>query len=195
MHRAIAEAEGLLNQALKNEPDNLIVQMCLGRLHLQSKRPDLALRAYQKVLEASPNFSPDPRVGIGLGYWLSADHRRAQMAWKRALKRVYDICFPSCLIALTISLQDANNHGARLLLNVADSNEAKSSSSSMSSEERQEKLIAATRQMGQLFVQTHQKLSPVALSLIRNTEVQGQLDKVSSIAGARNVMLMQGRDF
>ena len=76
-------------------------------------------------------------------------------------------------------LQDANNHGARLLLNVADSNEAKSLNSSMSTDERQEKMIAATRQMGQLFVQTHQKLSPVALSLIRNTEVQGQIDKVS----------------
>jgi hypothetical protein len=76
-------------------------------------------------------------------------------------------------------IQDANNHGARLLLNVAEANEAKSSASKLSDEERQEKLISATRQMGQLFVQTHQKLSPVALSLIRNTEVQGQLNKVS----------------
>lgn len=75
--------------------------------------------------------------------------------------------------------QDANNHGARLLLNVAEANEAKSSASKLSEEERQDKLISATRQMGQLFVQTHQKLSPVALSLIRNTEVQGQLNKVS----------------
>ncbi|GHJ84363.1 hypothetical protein NliqN6_0765 [Naganishia liquefaciens] len=164
MQRAIPEAERALNLALQHEPDNLIVHMCLGRLHLQSKRPDLALRAYQKVLQAAPNFSPDPRVGIGLGYWLSGDHRRAQMAWKRALER------------------DANNHGARLLLNVADSNEAKSFNSSMSTDERQEKMIAATRQMGQLFVQTHQKLSPVALSLIRNTEVQGQIDKAIKLA-------------
>jgi tetratricopeptide (TPR) repeat protein len=182
MHRAIPDAERALNLALQQEPDNLIVQMCLGRMHLQSKRPDLALRAYQKVLQVSPNFSPDPRVGIGLGYWLSGDHRRAQMAWKRALKRVCTVLSVYRPV-LTVTLQDANNHGARLLLNVADANEAKSASSSMSSEERQEKLIAATRQMGQLFVQTHQKLSPVALSLIRNTEVQGQLDKVSHPRG------------
>jgi hypothetical protein len=76
--------------------------------------------------------------------------------------------------------QNANNHGARLLLTVAEANEAKSTASKLSEEDRQEKLISTTRQMGQLFVQTHQKLSPVALSLIRNTEVQGQIDKVSS---------------
>lgn len=74
-------------------------------------------------------------------------------------------------------------------MNVADSNEAKSSSTNMSSEERQEKLIAATRQMGQLFVQTHQKLSPVALSLIRNTEVQGQIDKVSRVRSVVSIVL------
>ncbi|KAJ9105261.1 hypothetical protein QFC21_001628 [Naganishia friedmannii] len=163
-NRAFAEAEKSLNQALQHEPNNLIVLMCQGRLYLQSKRPDLALRAYQKVLQLSPDFEPDPRVGIGLGYWLSGDHRRAQMAWNRALKK------------------NANNHGARLLLTVAEANEAKSIASKLSEEDRQEKLIATTRQMGQLFVQTHQKLSPVALSLIRNTEVQGQLDKAIKLA-------------
>ncbi|KAJ9120877.1 hypothetical protein QFC22_002812 [Naganishia vaughanmartiniae] len=163
-NRAFAEAERSLNQALQHEPNNLIVLMCQGRLYLQSKRPDLALRAYQKVLQLAPDFEPDPRVGIGLGYWLSGDHRRAQMAWKRALKK------------------NANNHGARLLLTIAEANEAKSTVSKLSEEDRQEKLIATTRQMGQLFVQTHQKLSPVALSLIRNTEVQGQLGKAIKLA-------------
>lgn len=182
-NRAFAEAERLLNQALQHEPNNLIVLMCQGRLYLQSKRPDLALRAYQKVLQLSPDFEPDPRVGIGLGYWLSGDHRRAQMAWKRALKKVScagiayfltetNACFGICY-------QNANNHGARLLLTLAEANEAKSTANKLSEEDRQEKLIATTRQMGQLFVQTQQKLSPVALSLIRNTEVQGQLNKVS----------------
>lgn len=102
MNRVFPDAERALHQALHHEPNNLIVQMLQGRLYLQSKRPDLALRAYQKVLQSSPDFSPDPRVGIGLGYWLSGDHRRAQMAWNRALKRV-------CL-----SLRKAYRVGARL---------------------------------------------------------------------------------
>ena len=43
-----------------------------------------ALKLYQSVLSAAPDFLPDPRIGIGLCFWNLGEHRIARRAWERS---------------------------------------------------------------------------------------------------------------
>lgn len=163
-NRNFAEAENQLNILSRSQPDNVLGLMCQGRLFLQTKRPDLALKAYQRVLQLQPEFSPDPRVGLGLAYWLAGDGMRAKYAWNRALKR------------------NANCVGASFLLTLATTNDSKNPNAKLSAAQRSEIQVNATKTMAKLFGVTEQKLAPVALSLIRNAELQGQIGRAIKLA-------------
>lgn len=86
--------------------------MLSGRLYLQTRRAEQALKAYQQVLQLSPKFGVpsgsgsqgglhgamkmaldegvgmDPRVGLGLSFWLLGDTKKGTLAWKRAIALV-----------------------------------------------------------------------------------------------------------
>jgi hypothetical protein len=86
--------------------------MLSGRLYLQTRRAEQALKAYQLVLQLSPNFGVpskepsqkglqtvmksaleegigmDPRVGLGLSFWLLGDTKKGKLAWNRAVTLV-----------------------------------------------------------------------------------------------------------
>lgn len=55
----------------------------------RSFRP--ALKAYQTVLKTAPNFLPDPRIGIGLCFWMLGERDRARAAWERGMVVVSSI--------------------------------------------------------------------------------------------------------
>ncbi len=82
------EAERTINQALRIQPNNLVVLMCQGRLGSATRNIQISLKAFQKILSLDPDFSPDPRVGLGLAFWQSGDVKKAKLAWRRALERV-----------------------------------------------------------------------------------------------------------
>jgi tetratricopeptide (TPR) repeat protein len=82
------EAERAINQALRIQPNNLVVLMCQGRLGNATRNPQIALKSFQRILALDPDFSPDPRVGLGLAFWQSGDVQKAKLAWRRALERV-----------------------------------------------------------------------------------------------------------
>lgn len=162
--RNFAEAEKQLNQLMRIQPHNLLGLMAQGRVFLQTKRPELALKAYQTVLRLRPDMKPDPRVGLGLAYWLMGDLNRARRAWSRALQRD-----PGCT-------------GAAFLSTLADYNEARVPSDRKTARQRSDKQVDGIKTFGKLFGATQQKLAPVALSLIRNTELQGQIDRAIKLA-------------
>lgn len=162
--RNFGEAEKQLNQLMRIQPHNLLGLMCQGRVFLQTMRPELALKAYQTVLRLKPDMRPDPRVGLGLAYWLMGDLNRARKAWSRALQR------------------DASCTGAAFLSTLADYNEARAPSVRNTARQRSDKQVDGIKTFGKLFGATQQKLAPVALSLIRNTELQGQIDRAIKLA-------------
>ncbi|KAH8080146.1 Pol II transcription elongation factor [Filobasidium floriforme] len=179
--RDFAQADHLVSLCLKSQPNNLLVLMLSGRLYLQTRRAEQALKAYQQVLQLSPKFGVpsrsgsqgglhgamkmaldegvgmDPRVGLGLSFWLLGDTKKGTLAWKRA-------------IAL-----NPKNRGARFLLGLIDHNEAKNPASP--AEERRNKQITATKVFGQLFSESKGKVVPAALGIVRNAEIQGQISK------------------
>lgn len=60
-----------------------------------------ALKLFQQVLVLNPLMKPDPRIGVGLCFWLLKDKKMALNAWNRVLEL------------------DPNNAKAQLLLNLA----------------------------------------------------------------------------
>lgn len=59
-----------------------------ARLQFARRAHEAALATYQKLLNLAPDMSPDPRIGLGLCFWVLGDKVRAKMAWERVLKRV-----------------------------------------------------------------------------------------------------------
>ena len=110
--RDFHQADHLVSLCLQHQPRNLLVLMLSGRLYLQTRRAEQALKAYQQVLHLSPHFGipssdpsqrglqsvmksaldegvgMDPRVGLGLSFWLLGDTKKGKMAWMRAVALV-----------------------------------------------------------------------------------------------------------
>jgi RNA polymerase-associated protein CTR9 len=59
-----------------------------ARLLFARRAHESALATYQKLLSLNPDMSPDPRIGLGLCFWVLGDHERGRVAWERALARV-----------------------------------------------------------------------------------------------------------
>ena len=191
--RDFGSANHWLGIALKHQPNHLLVLMLAGRLYLQTRRVDQALRTYQHVLRLAPQFGVppdptvlqsndtamqsvmklaldqglgmDPRVGLGLSFWLLGDARRAQLAWTRAINL------------------NPHNRGARFLLALVDLNDSKASSTANHDDAtKRSKQVASTKSFGRLFQETHGKFVAPALGLVRNAEVQGQLPRAIKLA-------------
>ncbi|KAF3922234.1 hypothetical protein ABW20_dc0100984 [Dactylellina cionopaga] len=65
---------------------NMVALMGKARWLFSKARYDKALECYQEVLKKKPDMSPDPRIGIGLCFWMLNFKDDAKMAWERALE-------------------------------------------------------------------------------------------------------------
>ncbi|GAA5864342.1 hypothetical protein JCM1840_006751 [Sporobolomyces johnsonii] len=79
------DANRLFDAILLDEPTHLMALMGRARILFSrlSFRP--ALKTYQQVLQLDPAFLPDPRIGIGLCFWMLGDREKARRAWERSL--------------------------------------------------------------------------------------------------------------
>ncbi|KAL7417075.1 hypothetical protein BDY24DRAFT_357824 [Mrakia frigida] len=70
---------------LTREPNNLVALMGKGRILYTQRDPLSALRLFQRILQLNPQSLPNPRIGIGLCFWVLNSKEKAKAAWKRSL--------------------------------------------------------------------------------------------------------------
>ncbi|KWU41627.1 TPR-like protein [Rhodotorula sp. JG-1b] len=92
LQAALAMAQGQLDRASKlweiilaDEPTHLVALMGKARCQFSQRAFRPALKTYQHVLRLSPQFLPDPRIGIGLCFWMLGDREKARRAWERSM--------------------------------------------------------------------------------------------------------------
>ncbi|GAA5992765.1 hypothetical protein JCM10908_006923 [Rhodotorula pacifica] len=92
LQAALAMAQGQLDLASKRwemilaeEPNHLVALMGKARCQFSQRAFRPALKTYQRVLQLSPQFLPDPRIGIGLCFWMLGDREKARRAWERSM--------------------------------------------------------------------------------------------------------------
>ena len=78
-------ASRLWEQILVDEPIHLMALMGRARIQFSQRAFRPALKTYQQVLTLRPDFLPDPRIGIGLCFWMLGDRDKARRAWKRSM--------------------------------------------------------------------------------------------------------------
>lgn len=69
---------------LTKHPGHLFALMGKARILYVRRQFRPALKLYQSVLSAAPDFQPDPRIGIGLCFWNLGEHAIARRAWERS---------------------------------------------------------------------------------------------------------------
>lgn len=75
------------DRLLKIDSNNCFAILSKANLILnKSKNYTNALKLYQQVLLLNPVMTPDPRIGIGLCFWLLKDEKMALSSWERALE-------------------------------------------------------------------------------------------------------------
>ncbi|KPV77301.1 uncharacterized protein RHOBADRAFT_51178 [Rhodotorula graminis WP1] len=75
----------LWDQILADEPTHLMALMGRARIQFSQRAFRPALKTYQQVLTLRPDFLPDPRIGIGLCFWMLGDRDKARRAWERSM--------------------------------------------------------------------------------------------------------------
>ncbi|BGP38925.1 protein required for normal CLN1 and CLN2 G1 cyclin expression [Rhodotorula kratochvilovae] len=70
---------------LADEPTHLMALMGRARIQFSQRAFRPALKTYQEVLRLRPGFLPDPRIGIGLCFWMLGDREKARRAWERSM--------------------------------------------------------------------------------------------------------------
>ncbi|GEM08555.1 pol II transcription elongation factor [Rhodotorula toruloides] len=80
-----------INEAERIDPKNKVVldikaAWCMARIQFSQRAFRPALKTYQEVLRLAPNFLPDPRIGIGLCFWMLGDREKARKAWERSMQ-------------------------------------------------------------------------------------------------------------
>lgn len=100
------EAFRTYEHIIKDHPGHLLALMGKARILYIRRQFRAALKLYQSVLSASPEFLPDPRIGIGLCFWNLGDYRLARKAWERS--RVINAGKPSNGASLLLGLSWLN---------------------------------------------------------------------------------------
>ncbi|EWC47710.1 hypothetical protein DRE_02910 [Drechslerella stenobrocha 248] len=65
---------------------NMVALMGKAKWLFSKGRYEKALESYQEVLRKKPDMDPDPRIGIGLCFWMLNFKDDAKIAWERALE-------------------------------------------------------------------------------------------------------------
>lgn len=97
MHQAIRlslkgdlkEAQKILQEILKKEPNNMFAHSNLGKIYFDQKEFDLALASYRKALDINPNFSM-AQNNIAMVYMETGNYEKAEAIFKKALEHTPD---------------------------------------------------------------------------------------------------------
>lgn len=100
------DARPLYDQVLKRDPSNCIALMGKAHIAMAKQNYQIALKLLQQVLMIKPTMRPDPRVAIGVCFWLLNDHKMAVKLWERLVKLYPD-----------------DSHRARVLLELSKLND------------------------------------------------------------------------
>ncbi|KAJ6263890.1 hypothetical protein Dda_0027 [Drechslerella dactyloides] len=83
----LESAQRIYDETLKRaNGTNMIALMGKGKWLFSKGRYEKALECYQEVLRKKPDMDPDPRIGIGLCFWMLNFKDDAKIAWERALE-------------------------------------------------------------------------------------------------------------
>ncbi|KAF7305788.1 RNA polymerase II-associated protein [Mycena chlorophos] len=84
-NRSMNEALLAFNDILREKPTNLIALLGRGRILFAQRNYHEALKTFRRVLALNPHCMPDPRIGIGLCFWMLGHKAKAKAAWQRSL--------------------------------------------------------------------------------------------------------------
>ncbi|KAJ7049931.1 RNA polymerase II-associated protein [Mycena amicta] len=84
-NRAMSDALSSFGDILQQKPTNLIALLGRGRILFAQRNYTEALKTFRRVLELNPRCLPDPRIGIGLCFWVLGHKAKAKAAWQRSL--------------------------------------------------------------------------------------------------------------
>lgn len=77
----------IFDRLLKIDATNCFALLGKAQIILKkTKNYSNALKLYQQVLLINPVMKPDPRIGIGLCFWLLKDEKMAVLSWQRSLE-------------------------------------------------------------------------------------------------------------
>ena len=65
-----------------------VTRLLQARIDFAKRAYRLSLNNYRHVLDLAPTFLPDPRIGIGLCFWMLGERERAKKAWDRSVEVV-----------------------------------------------------------------------------------------------------------
>ncbi|KAF7315939.1 RNA polymerase II-associated protein [Mycena indigotica] len=82
--RSMNDALSSFNDILEQKSTNLVALLGRGRVLFAQRNYHGALKAFRRVLELNPRCLPDPRVGIGLCFWVLGHKAKAKAAWQRS---------------------------------------------------------------------------------------------------------------
>ncbi|GAA5839447.1 hypothetical protein JCM11251_002729 [Rhodosporidiobolus azoricus] len=102
------EASRIFERLLAEEPNHLMALMGRARILFSQRSFTPALKTYQQVLKLSPSFLPDPRIGIGLCFWMLGDKEKAMRAWERSMVVNPSSSSPSAPLLLGLSHLNAS---------------------------------------------------------------------------------------
>ncbi|KAF3929660.1 hypothetical protein AA313_de0200979 [Arthrobotrys entomopaga] len=83
----LENAHRIYDETLKRaNGTNVVALMGKARWLFSKARYDKALECYQECLRKRPDMDPDPRIGIGLCFWMLDFKDDAKTAWERSLE-------------------------------------------------------------------------------------------------------------
>lgn len=94
------DARAIFDEILKKDANNCFALMGKAQMALTKKNYLVALKLYQQVLMINPLMRPDPRVGIGMCFWMLNDEIMAKRLWQRSLELYPGSQVPEVLLAL-----------------------------------------------------------------------------------------------
>ncbi|KAF8629244.1 hypothetical protein AX17_005823 [Amanita inopinata Kibby_2008] len=84
--RSTDDALRSFDGVLAEKPTNLVALLGKARILYAQRNYKEALRLFQDVLRYNPACTPDPRIGIGLCFWVMDNKAKAKAAWQRSLE-------------------------------------------------------------------------------------------------------------
>ncbi|KAG7828574.1 hypothetical protein KL920_003711 [Ogataea angusta] len=76
----------LLDILLKKNPKNCFALMAKAKIFFYKENYVAALKVFQRCLLLNPLLRPDPRIGIGICYWMLGRKKLANQAWQNSIQ-------------------------------------------------------------------------------------------------------------
>lgn len=150
----------IFDKLLKIDSSNCFALLGKAQIMLKkTKNYAAALKLYQQVLLINPTMKPDPRLGIGLCFWLLKDEKMAITSWERSFEL------------------DANSK-AKILLNLTKFNQL--FNESLTDEEFIESYESALKELSNLHKDSP-KDNVILMALVPYYFTKGQYDIVTKI--------------